>query len=307
MITGKTDIDKEYLFRIHLALKFIDGNLDSDLSLEKVADKAFYSPFHFHRLFKAIVGETLNQYINRRRIEQSALILINHRKINICELSIKYGFNSHSAFTRAFKNYYGLSPLEFLKQRPGKYSKISQTESKNRQESYVFEQYICNIDHHLNWIKMNANIEIKVLPEMNFAAITHIGEKGLGDAFNRLIKWANPKEMLENKSSKVGRIFHDSFRVTSPDKVRMSVCLLTKEPFDEEGEIVAMTIDGGRFIEGHFEISMHEFESAWSGLFIWMNENGYQKADGNPFELYHNDFRTHPEKKSIVDFYIPIK
>ena len=52
---------------------------------------------------------------------------------------------------------------------------------------------------------------------------------------------------------------------------------------------------------------MDEFEKSWTGLFIWMNENRYKKADKNPFEIYHNDYRDHPDKKSIVDFYIPVE
>ncbi len=52
---------------------------------------------------------------------------------------------------------------------------------------------------------------------------------------------------------------------------------------------------------------MNELEKPWTGLFLWMNKNGYKKKDRNPFEIYHNNFKEHPEKKAIVDFYIPIE
>ena len=66
-------------------------------------------------------------------------------------------------------------------------------------------------------------------------------------------------------------------------------------------------IEAGKCIVGSFEIGLNEFEQAWTGLFLWMNENGYKKADRNPYEIYHNDFNTHPEKKFILDLHIPIE
>ena len=68
-----------------------------------------------------------------------------------------------------------------------------------------------------------------------------------------------------------------------------------------------ITIDSGKCIIGSFEIAPYEFEKSWTGLFVWMNENGYKKSSENPYEIYHNDFREHPENKFIVDLCIPIE
>ena len=102
-------------------------------------------------------------------------------------------------------------------------------------------------------------------------------------------------------------IYHDSFKVTEAHKVRMSASILLNNPVETKGEIGQTSIESGRFIVGSFEIQTKEFEKSWTGLFIWMNVNGYKKADRNPFEIYHNNFNEHPEKKAIVDFYIPIE
>ena len=104
----------------------------------------------------------------------------------------------------------------------------------------------------------------------------------------------------------MGRIFFDSFKVTSPDKVRMSIFLIMNDSFETEGEINKLTINKTKCIVGRFEIAANEFEKSWTSLFLWMNENGYQKGTENPFEIYQNDYREHPEKKFIVDLYIPI-
>ncbi|MDD7887186.1 GyrI-like domain-containing protein [Flavivirga sp. 57AJ16] len=300
-------IEKDYTNRVNLALKYIDNNLDSELSLESISNIALYSPFHFHRIFKALIGETLYAYIIRKRIEKTASILIHKKHISITELSLQYGFSSNASFTRAFKKFYGVSPSAFRKESPNKYSKISQVESKNGQESPIFEKYICNINNHLNWIKMNANIEIKEVPELKFASMTHFGVHGIENVFDKLIKWGQAKGLMANSETKMARIFHDSFKITDPDKVRMSICLLTDRPFVLEGEIASGSIKKNKCMVGRFEITPHDFEKSWSSLFIWMNENGFKKAEGNPFEIYHNDFREHLENKCIVDLHIPIE
>lgn len=296
----------EYIRRINKALRFIDEHLDDELSLEKISSIACYSPFHFHRLFKAITDETLNTYISRRRIEKAASVLMHRGDISVSALSLQLGFNSNSSFTRAFKKFYGISPSEFRNQQPDRHSKIRQTESKNGQGNDLFEKYICNIENLKNWIAMNANINIKDTPELKLASITQIGVNGMEQAFERLIRWATPKGLIQNPEAKLVRVFHDSFKVTSPDKVRMTIGLITDESFEAKGEIHETILKPSKSIFARFEITPDGFEKAWSGLFIWMNENGYKKADDHPFEIYHNDFRKHPEGKCIVDFYIPV-
>ncbi len=69
---------KEYIHRINKVIDYIEAHIDGDLSLEILADVASFSPFHFHRIFSAFVGETLNDFIKRLRIEKAASLLINN-------------------------------------------------------------------------------------------------------------------------------------------------------------------------------------------------------------------------------------
>ncbi len=300
------EIQADYKNRINLVFEFIDEYLELDLSLNVVSEIAFFSPFHFHRVFKFITGETINEYVTRRRIEKSALDLL-HKSITATEIAHKYGFSDSSSYSRTFKKYYGVSPTEFKKQNPNRHSKIRQLKSKNGQEYPDYEKYICIINNLKKWIKMNANIEIKDTPELNLAGVTHIGINSVENGFETLIKWANSKDLLKDPEAKIGRLFYDSIKVTAPDKVRMSIFLITDKPFEAEGEINKLTINKGKCIVGRFEITPNEFEKSWTSLFIWMNENGYKKSPENPFEIYHNDYREHPENKFIVDLHIPIE
>lgn len=299
-------IQADYKNRINRVFEFIDQNLESDLSLNKISEIAFFSPFHFHRIFKFITGETLNGYVTRKRIEKSASDLL-HKNITATEIAHKYGFSDNSSYSRTFKKYFGVSPTEFKKQNPNRHSKIRQLESKNGQEYPDYEKYICIINNLKKWTEMNAKIEVKETPEMHLAGVTHIGVNGIEKAFGKLTKWAIPKGLLKNPEAKMGRVFFDSFKITAPDKVRMSIFLVTDEPVETGGEINNLTINSGKCIVGRFEITPMEFEKSWTSLFIWMNENGYKKSIENPFEIYHNDYREHPENKLIVDLYIPIE
>ena len=304
-----TEIDKQiqadYKNRINRVFEFIDKNLESDLSLNIVSEIAFFSPFHFHRVFKFMTGETLNGYVTRRKIEKSASDLL-HKKTTATEIAHKYGFSDNSSYSRAFKKYFEISPTEFRKQNPNRHSKIRQLKSKNGQEYPDYEKYICVINNLKNWIKMNAKIEIKEMPKIDLAYVSSIGPHNLENAYGTLMQWATPKGLM-NHRTKMITIYHDSFKFTEASNVRMSASILLDKDVETNGEIGRTSIKAGKFIVGSFEIGLNEFEKSWTGLFVWMNENGYKKADREPFEIYHNNFNDHPQRKAIVDFYIPIE
>lgn len=103
---------QEYGKQINEVLNYILKHLKGDLSLEKLASIANYSPFHFQKIFKQVVGESPKQYIIRTRLESAAHFLDIHKTKSITEISIDCGFSSPSAFARAFKNYFGVSAEE---------------------------------------------------------------------------------------------------------------------------------------------------------------------------------------------------
>jgi AraC family transcriptional regulator len=300
-------MQEEYIKRINKVLTYIDENLENDLSLNTIAAIAFYSPFHLHRLFKAITNETLNTYITRKRIERTALMLIHHKEYSIGGIAIKYGFKNDATYSRTFKKIYGQSPSEFRKLNLGNFSKIGKKPSNKGQQNFITEEYICNINHLKNWIKMNAKIEIQNVPQMHLAYLTQIGVNGIEEAFQRIVKWAIPKGLLTKTDTHVCRVFHDSFKITDADKVRMSIGICSSEALTADGEIALGYIENGKTIVGHFIIAPQDFEQSWNSLFIWMNEHGYKKAERYPYEIYHNNFNEHPDKKCIVDLCIPIE
>jgi AraC family transcriptional regulator len=299
---------EEYKKRIVRTIRYIDENLDASLSLEKIAEVSAYSPFHFHRIFKLITGETLQNYILRKRTEKSAFFLAVKKDMEIKEIYFDLGFSNASVFSKTFKKYYGMPPSEFRKQAPESFHKVLQTERKNGQVDTVFSQYICHIENLLNWTTMNLKIEVKEMPEMNLAAVMSLGIANVESSFNVLIDWAKKKSLFPRENVKMISVYHDSFKVTPPDKVRIHACMLLDEKLKgANGEVFSETIAPGRFIVGSGEITLNDVEQCWVSLFLWMNEHNYSTRRTFPFEIYHTNFKEHPEGKMIVDFCIPIQ
>lgn len=290
---------KTYIKRINIAIDYIENNLDKELSLKLLSKKAHYSPFHFHRLFTLITGEPINSFINRKRIEKTAAILLVGTNKPLNELAFKYGFSSGNSFSRAFKKFYGISPKKF---------KSENEVSKIGVDTTSIEAYICQINNTLNWIAMNGQIEIRELPEIKLIGMTHIGEfDKIGSTYEKLIKWMVSKNLTNAKNLKAVTVYHDNPRVTDKSKVRLSVCFTINDDVKVEGDVKQVCIQKGFYVVGSFEIAPESFSKAWNSMCVWIAENGYEFEDGHYFELYHNDNRTHPEHKFIVDICIPIK
>lgn len=297
---------EEHFKRIRKVFAYIDEHIQDELSLEKIAEIGAYSPFHFHRIFKAITTETLQEYITRKRLEKSAMMLSLKKKKNLKEIYSEVGFKSNATFSKTFKKYYGISPSVFRKTSPENFRKIGQTISKIGQKEVVFEQYLYNLNQIKIFMEESAKIEVKEMPEMHLASVLSIGVQNIENAYNKLVSWAISKNLFPREHVKMITVYHDSFKVTAPDKVRIHACMLLEGPIKNDGEIFYETLPKGKYIVGNFCISIHDFEKAWNGLFLWMSENGYQFRKTNPYEIYHNNFKEHPEKKCIVDFCIPI-
>lgn len=292
---------REYLKRINFVLDFIEENLDTDLSLEYLSGKANYSPYHFHRIFFTVVNERLNEHINRKRIERIASILLVEPNSKLNDLAYKYGFKSDSSFSRAFKKYYSISPTKFKSEGKEILSKIGI-------EPFSSEKYICSIDNVKKWIKVNAQITTTELSELKLASISNTGgfEK-TGKMFQKLMEWGDKKGILDISNFKAITIYHDNPNVTKNSRVRFSTCVTISENITADGEIRQYYLKKGIYAVGRFEIRAGKIPKAWKSMCVWVIENEYEFRDGDYFEMYHNDHRTHPEQKFIVDICIPLE
>ena len=98
-----------YINEMQKAIDYIEINLDKDINFEKVSKKVGMSPFYFHRIFTAMIGVSPTTYIRNRRLTIAAQEISKNDE-SILDIALKYGFESHEAFSRAFKNFHGIVP-----------------------------------------------------------------------------------------------------------------------------------------------------------------------------------------------------
>lgn len=94
------------------ALDYIDRNITRDICLFDLSREAGFSVPHFYRLFKRLTGDTVGEYILRRKVVMAADDLAAGNK-SVCSIAMEYGFESHDVFTRAFKRVYGITPNKY--------------------------------------------------------------------------------------------------------------------------------------------------------------------------------------------------
>jgi len=304
----------EYRSRINRVMDYIDQNLDQPLDLNTIASIAHFSPFHFHRIFTFMIGETPIDYIQRLRIEKAAWKLREENPDSVTEIAYCCGFGSISLFSRTFKKHFGITPSQFARtekptfsQNGNLFSKNGQMLRKNLKSDTAADNDLCHVESNKLFF-MEAKIVVKEMPEMKAVYCRHMGPFHLiGQAYEKVAKWAVPRGLYKPGVTKTATVTHDDPSVTEIEKVRQSACIIVDEDVKTEGEIGNLVIPGGKYAVGSFELGMGDFEKAWNSMCNWFTESGYQQGDGSTYELYHNDYNTHPEKKHIVDICIPVK
>ncbi len=292
----------DHIQRIDKVLNFIEDNLQESLSLDNLAAIASYSPFHFHRIFSFITGENLNSYINRRRMERAASLLIHRPLESITAIAIISGFESLPSFSHGFNKHFGISPTKFRKSLPPNIEKQAFKLSNNGQIQLRFREYLCTMENLETWFNKAAQIDVKRINPTPLLCVTSIGINGIADAYNTLLSSALPLP----REIKAITLYHDSLKVTHPDRVRVSACLQVDKDQKASGHLHTRLLGGGRHLVASMELELHEFEPAWVSLFIRMRELGYKKADAPVFVIHHNNYKDHPQQKSAVELCIPI-
>jgi AraC family transcriptional regulator len=298
---------RAYIGRVNKVIDYIMAHLDEDLCLNELAREACFSPFHFHRLFSALVGETLNGFIRRKRVEKAAALLLDKPAWPVSEIASFCGFSGNSAFSRAFKEDVGMSATAFRNGGYKQFSKNRKLHSKAGKSPLGEDGYIRieNVEQ-INQIAMN-HIEIKEMPAMHAVYVRHTGQfDQIGKAYQRLMQWAGPRGLLK-EGSKTATVYHDDPKVTEIEKLQQSACLIVDGPVEVSDEVGKLEIVASPCAVGRFEILPTGFTEAWDSMCRWMVQNGYEAANLPPYELYHADCHNHPEGKFVLDICIPVE
>jgi len=321
----KQALRAEYVGRINRVMDYVETHLDGDLSLAALAHVASFSEFHFHRVFRGVVGETLNQFIQRRRVEKAAGFLIGNPAMSVTEIALNCGFSGSAAFARAFKDAFGVSASEFRNSGRAVPCKIGKTNSNpwepDGKGGKDFGPFSCTIDlttgnqlwRYAMKNKREVQIEVKELPEMSIAYVRHIGAYQGNPAlferlFGRLCGWAGPRGLIRPPQTQFLCVYYDDPGVTEDQKLRVDVAMTVPKDTQVSGEVGKNTIPAGKYAIGRFEVSSQEFEEAWGTVMGgWLPQSGYQCDDRPCIEIYRNDPKQHPEGRCVVDICVPVK
>jgi AraC family transcriptional regulator len=305
---------QEYIARINRIMEYIEQHIDQPIKLDVMAQIAHFSPFHFHRIFTVVVGETPANFLQRIRIEKAAQQLKDSPSKVIGNIAYSCGFSSVSLFSRTFRKHFGVSAKEYrLLEKPllvkdGVYfSKMGQQLSKKSKLFVIQNEEFCT-NKLKQLIIMETEVIVKEMPELQVIYCRHTGAfNQIGQAYGKLMQFAGPRGLLNSPNAKTLTVYHDDPSVTELDKMRQSACLIVNSDVKVEGEIGKMTVPAGKYAVGHFEIVEAQFEQAWNTMCLWLTESGYEPGEGYNYELYYNDHTQHPERKFILDICIPLK
>jgi len=304
--------EKEYQARIRKVLAYIQENLSEDLSLEKLSGIAFFSPFHFQKIFSLYVGESPKQYIMRLRLERIAHYLKLYSDLNILEASFQCGFSSPSTFIRAFKKYYGITPDAFRKFSFDEISKIG-TSKPNKGKSIDLnpsEFWILNLtNEEVTGLTSAMNIEVKTFRSLKVAFMdSHLGEEdSIPNTFKALSRWAEPRDLINHDTQYIG-IFLDMPFFTEFSKCRFRACITVAEDISLPKEISSTAIPAGRFAVFSMKGMLKSvFNNLMAFRHGWLDHSGYQIAEIIGFELYAENPAKKPYETIQREIFVPVK
>ncbi|MEM1244180.1 MAG: AraC family transcriptional regulator [Pseudomonadota bacterium] len=261
-----------YPQRLQKVIAFIGEHLDEGLSLEQLSEICCLSKFHFHRLFTAFTGLSLQQYIRWLRLKRAAHQLIVSKDESIVNIAFNAGFNSHEVFSRAFKQLCGLSPSQFRKTNDWHYWETSPYCLPKQGE-------------------INMKIEVKKFPQIKLAVMEHKGDpKLVGESVNKLISWAKAQPIdLKPKPGEAFGIAYDDPKNTPPSEFRFDLGIKVPENFKLSDKVIEKFLPAGNYAVAIHQGSRDKIADTIYPMYReWLPNTDYQLGNFPCIFCYHN-------------------
>ena len=282
----------EYEKRVNRVIDHILRHLAEGLSLSSLAGVAAFSPFHFHRVFKATTGETLSGFIQRLRIERAAIALTAHRDQSVLEVALDHGFSSAATFARAFRAHFGMSATAWrgggarrwrARHRPGRnpgkrVRKGGKARSRRRPDT-----------SRKRTEEGAMSVQVRELPPYHAAYMRYVGPygpHGIPELWVKFQKWMEARGLATDAAVKLG-VSHDDPHITAAEKCRYDVCIVVSQDFPSDKWVNVVDLPGGKVAASEFTGGAHEIGEAWERVFsAWLPGSGYQPDDRPCVEVY---------------------
>jgi AraC family transcriptional regulator len=291
-----------YAERVNLAIDHVVGHLGEPLRLADVARAAGLSPFHFHRVFHVLVGETLAEFVKRLRLERALVMMAHGPRTSLTTVAFTCGFSSSSDFSRCFKQRYGTSPSAF--------------DIKGWRESHGSALHAMVPEparrFHLDRLPAAQNpdgfkVAIRNLPARTVAYIRVLNPyrtDGVARATHRLVAWAERNSLADGQW--LGYQW-DNPEITSLEDCQYHVAV-EAERFVPRGEI-------GRFgfppmtvaqveIRGGIDLEIRALQWLYG---TWLPRSGYVPDDQPGFEAWIGRPFAHGAEHFELHAQLPIK
>ncbi len=285
-----------YEERLLRVLVFIQQHLDDRLHLEELAGLAHFSPYHFHRVFRGMVGESLQEHIRRLRLERAAMRL-KHSKHGILPIALEAGYETHEAFTRAFGVLFGCSPSQY---RSG--TRIELNASRVHYQSLGTLKIFSLVTGD-----MTMNVTVKTLDPIRVAFVRHMGPYNeVGKAWETVCMYLGKEGLLGSDAKFIG-VCYDNPEVTPVDKIRYDACVTVGPDFQGEGPVGVQVLAGGAYAVTTHEGPYSKLNETYARLYgQWLPQSTYDLRSEPSLEFYLNDPNSTQPKDLLTDIHTPI-
>lgn len=290
-----------YQSRINRVIDYVNGHLEKTFSLDELASIAHFSSFHFHRIFVAVTGESVNFFTNRVRLEKTARLL-KFSSHSISEVAMECGFSSPSTFSRAFKQYFGISPSAYREGEKIENSKICK-------ELFPLNEYLVPMNEEE--LTTNFPVEVREFTERRVAYIRvsdSFQEGVVINTYKKLIKWAKTVNVFDS-----GQIFGmslDDPMVTPQDKYRYEACITLPEDFkiDPNHPMETMILPSCNYAVTSVSGDFKRMATATHYLFNhWLINSPYEPTHQPGLEIFKNKEKVCDWSHFDLNLCIPIK
>ena len=276
---AKDQTAASYSERLQRVASYIHAHLDEALDLDRLAAIACFSPYHFHRVYRACLGETVAETLARLRLQRAATQLARSLR-PVAGIARGAGYGSTPAFSRAFRTSYGYSPGAF----------------------------------RARW-RPNFNggdpmpVLIQTRPSIRVAAVPHQGPpQHIGAAFDRLMAWAGPKGITVPPALGVAVYLSDMKRhVRPPSRRRSPDSTMVGSAVEADETVTIHEVSGGRHAVFLFKGPYAQIMEGYRELFAWLPASGEEPAHRPMFEVNLNDPRTTAPDELLTELCLPLR
>jgi AraC family transcriptional regulator len=282
----KKETQRDYYQRVNEVLYQIHLDITKEHSVKTLASHISMSPFHFNRIFKKIMGESLHTYIRRIRLEHGANALLFNPDSSVREILQSCGFASNSSFTHAFKEHFGVTPT--------KWREID-TPSEIKQ----------NIDK----IKP-LHVEVGYFEKTKVAYVRHKGyDKSIKSAWIRVLEFCNQIGLQSRDVEMIG-LHHSNPNIVKSEDCHYVASVKLGEfmqvfPNSKVGIMEIPKIFCAKFsLQGSYGDLMRYMDYIY---YEWLPNSEFEKSHLPSLANYHKNHFISEDERFDLDFYVPIK